>query len=84
MEQEKAGSIKCQNWEGVFQMGPTTRVPQGSGSRDRRGVGYALWSTVGVDIKNVTLHLQHQKLHGVVSYYKQAKLLQASDFVRIK
>ena len=31
-----------------------------------------------VDTKNITLP-QHQKLHGAASYYKQAKLLQASD-----
>ena len=37
-----------------------------------------------VDTKNVTLPLQHQKLHGAASYYKQAKPLQASDLVRIK
>ena len=32
-----------------------------------------------VDTKNVTLPHQHQKLYGAASYYKQAKLLQASD-----
>ena len=37
-----------------------------------------------VDIKNVTLPPQHQKLDGAASYYKQAKLLQASDLLRIK
>ena len=37
-----------------------------------------------VDTKNVTLPPQHQKLHRAASYYKQAKLLQASNLVRIK
>ncbi|XXG41759.1 hypothetical protein AAC387_Pa01g2159 [Persea americana] len=37
-----------------------------------------------VDTKNVTLALQHQKLRGAASYYKQAMSLQASDLVRIK
>ena len=37
-----------------------------------------------VDTKNVTLPLQHQKLHGAASYFKQAKPLQASDLVIIE
>ena len=37
-----------------------------------------------VDTKNVTLARQHQKLYGAASYYKQAKLLQASDLDRTK
>ena len=37
-----------------------------------------------VDTKNVTLPHQHQKLYGTASYYKQAKLLQASDLDRTK
>ena len=37
-----------------------------------------------VDTKNVTLPHQHQKLYGAASYYKQAKLLQASNLVKIK
>ena len=36
-----------------------------------------------VDTENVTLPHQHQKLYGAASYYKQAKLLQASDLVKI-
>ena len=37
-----------------------------------------------VDTKNVTLPHQHQKLYGAASYYKQAKLLQASDLDKTK
>ena len=37
-----------------------------------------------VDTKNVTLPHQHQKLYEAASYYKQAKLLQASDLDRTR
>eukprot|EP00268_Persea_americana_P020738 TRINITY_DN2080_c1_g1_i5.p2 TRINITY_DN2080_c1_g1~~TRINITY_DN2080_c1_g1_i5.p2 ORF type:complete len:102 (+),score=15.49 TRINITY_DN2080_c1_g1_i5:2446-2751(+) len=37
-----------------------------------------------VDIRNVTLPHQRQKLYGAASYYKQAKLLQASDLGKTK